>query len=52
MGQMGDTWRGVETSAKTGETDQGMTPSVRKQIGPGYPLGFCLCLALFFFFSS
>ena len=22
---MGDTWRGVETSTKTGETDQGVT---------------------------
>jgi hypothetical protein len=25
MGKMGDTWRGVETSTKAGETDQGMT---------------------------
>ena len=25
MGKMGNTWRGVETSTKTGETDQGMT---------------------------
>ena len=24
-GKMGDTWRGVETSTRTGETDQGMT---------------------------
>jgi hypothetical protein len=23
---MGDTWSGVETSTKTGETDQGVTP--------------------------
>jgi hypothetical protein len=25
MGKMGDTWRGVETITKTGETDQGVT---------------------------
>jgi hypothetical protein len=25
MGKMGDIWRGVETSRKTGETDQGVT---------------------------
>ena len=25
MGKMGDTWRGVETSTRTGETDQGVT---------------------------
>jgi hypothetical protein len=25
MGKMGDTWWGVETSTKTGETDQGVT---------------------------
>ena len=25
MGKMGDTWREVETSTKTGETDQGVT---------------------------
>ena len=25
MGKMGDTWRAVETSTKTGETDQGVT---------------------------
>ena len=25
MGKIGDTWRGVETSTKTGETDQGVT---------------------------
>jgi hypothetical protein len=25
MGKMGDTWRGVETSTKTGKTDQGVT---------------------------
>ena len=25
---MGDTWRGVETITKTGETDQGVTISV------------------------
>ena len=25
QGIMGDTWRGVETSTKTGEADQGMT---------------------------
>ena len=25
MGKMGDTWRGVETSTMTGETDQGVT---------------------------
>ena len=24
MGKMGDTWRGMETSTKTGETDQGV----------------------------
>ena len=27
MGKMGDTWRGVETSTKTGKTDQGVTPN-------------------------
>ena len=26
-GKLGDTWRGVETSTKTGETDQGVTNS-------------------------
>ena len=25
MGKMGDTWKGVETNTKTGETDQGVT---------------------------
>ena len=25
LGKMGDTWRGVETSTKTGEIDQGVT---------------------------
>jgi hypothetical protein len=25
IGKMGDTWRGVETNTRTGETDQGMT---------------------------
>ena len=25
MGKVGDTWRGVETSTRTGETDQGVT---------------------------
>jgi hypothetical protein len=25
MGKMGDTWRGVETRTRTGETDQGVT---------------------------
>ena len=25
IGKMGDTWRGVETITKTGETDQGVT---------------------------
>ena len=25
MGKMGDPWRGVETSTRTGETDQGVT---------------------------
>jgi hypothetical protein len=25
MGKLGDTWRGLETSTKTGETDQGVT---------------------------
>jgi hypothetical protein len=25
MGKMSDTWRGVKTSIKTGETDQGVT---------------------------
>jgi hypothetical protein len=25
MGKMGDTWRGVEISTKTGETDEGVT---------------------------
>jgi hypothetical protein len=27
MGKMGDTWRGMETRTKTGETDQGVTES-------------------------
>jgi hypothetical protein len=31
MGKIGDTWRGVETSTKTGETDQGVTLTVSKQ---------------------
>jgi hypothetical protein len=25
MGKIGETWRGLETSTKTGETDQGVT---------------------------
>jgi hypothetical protein len=25
MGKMGNTWRGVETSTRTGKTDQGVT---------------------------
>jgi hypothetical protein len=29
MGKMGDTWRGVETNTKTGETDQGVTKNPR-----------------------
>ena len=29
MGKMGDTCRGVETSTKTGETDQGVTGLVK-----------------------
>jgi hypothetical protein len=30
MRKMGDTWRGVETSTKTGETDQGVTQGIYK----------------------
>ena len=29
-GQMDDTWRGVETSTRTGETDQSVTPEMHK----------------------
>ena len=34
MGKMGDTWRRVETSTKTGETDQGVTGRHRTEYTP------------------
>ena len=33
MGKMGDTWRGVETIPKTGETDQGVTVTPLSYLG-------------------
>jgi hypothetical protein len=32
MGKMGDTWRGMETSTRTGETDQGVTVNITKDM--------------------
>jgi hypothetical protein len=33
MGKMGDTWRGVETIPKIGETDQGVTVTPLSYLG-------------------
>jgi hypothetical protein len=32
MGKMGETWMGVETITKTGESDQGVTKQIKPKV--------------------